>query len=77
MKALKSSQKVDTAIVLGVLLNAQQLAERLNVPVSWVREKSRERARLRDADPLPTIALGKYCRFSWPAVQAWIERQSK
>ncbi len=59
----------------AVLLTPQQLAERLNVPVSWVREKTRERARVRDKDPLPAVRLGKYVRFSWPAVEAWLARR--
>jgi excisionase family DNA binding protein len=59
----------------GVLLTPEELAERLAVPQSWVREKTRERARIRDKDPLPVVRLGKYVRFSWPAVQAWLARQ--
>jgi hypothetical protein len=59
----------------SVLLTAEQLAERLCVPSTWVREKTRERARVRDKDPLPLVRLGKYVRFSWPAVQAWLTRQ--
>jgi excisionase family DNA binding protein len=57
------------------LLTPQQLAERLAVPPSWVREKTRERARVRDKDPLPVVRLGKYVRFSWAAVEAWLGRQ--
>jgi hypothetical protein len=59
----------------AALLTPQQLAERLAVPPTWVREKTRERARLRDKDPLPVVRLGKYVRFSWPAVEAWLARQ--
>jgi hypothetical protein len=61
--------------VSGVLLTPAELATRLSVPQSWIREKTRERARLRDSDPLPVVRLGKYVRFSWPAVQAWVARQ--
>jgi hypothetical protein len=57
------------------LLTPQQLAERLAVPQSWVREKTRQRARVRDRDPLPVVRLGKYVRFSWPAVEKWLARQ--
>jgi excisionase family DNA binding protein len=63
------------AVVDSVLLTPEELAVRLAVPPSWVREKTRERARIRDRDPLPVVRLGKYVRFSWPAVQAWLERQ--
>jgi hypothetical protein len=59
----------------GVLLTPAELAARLAVPQSWIREKTRERARQRDSDPLPVVRLGKYVRFSWPAVEAWLARQ--
>ncbi len=52
------------------LLTPQELAERLRVPVSWVYEKTRRRSH----DSLPTIRLGKYLRFHWPDVAAWVER---
>jgi hypothetical protein len=61
--------------VPGVLLTPAELAVRLAVAESWVREKTRERARLRDKDPLPVVRLGKYTRFSWPAIEAWLARQ--
>jgi predicted DNA-binding transcriptional regulator AlpA len=59
----------------STLLTPAELAKRLSVPVSWVREKSRQRARLRDKDPLPLKKLGKYVRFSLPEVNAWVSRQ--
>jgi hypothetical protein len=58
-----------------MLLTPAELAVRLAVPQSWIREKTRERARVRDEDPLPVVRLGKYVRFSWPAVEAWLTRQ--
>jgi predicted DNA-binding transcriptional regulator AlpA len=59
----------------AALLTPAELAARLAVGESWVREKTRERARLRDRDPLPCVRLGKYVRFSWAAVEAWLQRQ--
>jgi excisionase family DNA binding protein len=59
----------------AILLTPTELAAKLNVPVSWIREKTRERARIRDKDPLPVVRLGKYVRFSWSAVEAWLKRQ--
>ena len=56
---------------VAVLLTPEELAKKLSVPPTWIREKTRGRARLRDKDPLPVVRLGKYVRFSWPAVQEW------
>ena len=50
------------------LLDAKEVAARLNVPVSWVREQTR-------LDAIPHVRLGRYVRFEWPEVEAWIERQ--
>lgn len=59
----------------GALLTPGELAARLAVGESWVREKTRERARIRDKDPLPIVRLGKYVRFDWEAVRVWLARQ--
>lgn len=61
----------------AVLLTPAQLSEKLNVPTSWIREKTRQRARVRDDDPLPVIRMGKYVRFRWSDVEAWLQRQSE
>jgi hypothetical protein len=51
------------------VLDAGELATRWRVPVSWVREHTRDRA----ADPIPTVRLGRYVRFEWnsPALLKW------
>jgi predicted DNA-binding transcriptional regulator AlpA len=59
------------------ILTPTQVAERLQVKPSWVYEQTRERAEVRNADPLPHIKLGLYLRFDWQDVQAWLERQKK
>ena len=56
----------------GDLLTPAELAERLKVSPSWVFEQTRERARIRNRNPLPCIRLGKYIRFSWTAVCEWM-----
>jgi hypothetical protein len=71
-----NAPKPQPAAPVGALLTPQQLAERLAVPPSWIREKSRTRARVRDSDPLPIVKLGKYVRFRWAEVEAWLARQS-
>lgn len=50
------------------LLTASEVAERLNVPESWVRAETR-------AGRIPHIPLGRYRRYDWPAVVAWLEDQ--
>jgi hypothetical protein len=54
-------------------LDAKQLAERLNLPESWVRDQVRQRS----ADPLPHVRFGKYCRFRWgsPELDDWLRRR--
>jgi hypothetical protein len=59
----------------AALLTPAELAARLSVRPSWIKEKTRRRARVREADPLPVVRLGKYVRFDWAAVQAWLARQ--
>jgi excisionase family DNA binding protein len=71
----KQSTPTEQRPAVAVLLTPRELAARLNVQESWIREKTRERARVRDLDPLPFIRLGKYCRFRWSDVEAWLSRQ--
>jgi hypothetical protein len=54
-------------------LDSKQLAERWNVPVTWIRE----RVRRRETDPLPHVRFGKYVRFRWgsPELEDWAERR--
>ncbi len=57
------------------LLTAEDLAKRLRVPPSWIREQTRSRSL--DGDPLPHLRLGRYVRFQWgsPELQAWLRRR--
>ena len=57
------------------ILTPAQIAERLQVKPTWVYEQTRERAGIRNADPFPYIKLGRYLRFDWDDVLAWLERQ--
>jgi hypothetical protein len=54
-------------------IDCSELARRLAVPTSWVRDQVRSRSR----DPLPHVNLGKYVRFLWgsPALDLWICRR--
>ena len=55
----------------AALLTVPQVAELLQVPVSWVYERVRKRS----LERLPGYRLGKYWRFREAEVLAWIERQ--
>jgi hypothetical protein len=64
----------------GDILTANQLAERLQVGVNWVYEKSRSRGK-HSGEPLPVLRCGRYLRFYWPDVCVWLrggkERQAR
>ena len=53
------------------LLNVEEVADLLKVPVSWVYERTRRRG----VDRIPGFRLGKYWRFREADVLAWINRQ--
>jgi excisionase family DNA binding protein len=54
------------------LLSVNDLAEKLNLPVSWVYSRTRETG----PGTIPRVRLGKYVRFEWDKVKDWIERQN-
>jgi excisionase family DNA binding protein len=53
------------------LLTVQQVAELLQVPVSWVYGRLRKRS----LESLPGYRLGKYWRFDREEVLAWLAQQ--
>jgi len=53
------------------LLTVEEVAALLNVPPTWVYDRTRCRA----ANRIPGFRLGKYWRFREADVLAWIERQ--
>jgi len=57
----------DASMEPADILTPEQLAERLQVGVSWVYEKSRSR-RMHSGRPLPVLHCGRYLRFYWPDV---------
>jgi hypothetical protein len=59
------------AIPAAEILTPVELAKRLKVPPSWVYDKQRAHHK----DPLPTLHMGRYIRFDWTAVCAWLRRQ--
>jgi excisionase family DNA binding protein len=48
------------------LLTADEVADRLGEPTSWVRESVRSGA-------IPHVRLGRYVRFDLADVEAWLE----
>jgi excisionase family DNA binding protein len=48
------------------LLEACEVAERLSVPVSWVRAETR-------AGRMPHVQLGRYRRYRESDLRAWLE----
>jgi predicted DNA-binding transcriptional regulator AlpA len=51
-------------------LTVNELAYQLKVAASWVYDQVRLKP-----DPLPHYKMGKYLRFLWSEVSAWIERR--
>jgi hypothetical protein len=58
-----------------IVLTAGELAERLRVPESWIR--NRTRARTPKPERIPCVRFGHYVRFLWnsPELQDWILRR--
>lgn len=50
-------------------LTVHEVAKLLQVPVSWVYGRLRERS----AEPLPGYRVGKYWRFREEEIIAWVE----
>ena len=57
------------------LLTPVELAEKLKVPVTWVRDRTRSRDL--QGDVIPHLRLGRYIRFQWlsPELEAWLKRR--
>jgi len=52
------------------LLTADEVASRLGVLPSWVNKAAR-------ANRIPHICVGRYRRFRWPEIEAWLEDQRR
>jgi excisionase family DNA binding protein len=55
------------------LLTVHEVAEMLQVPVSWIYGRMRKRS----VERLPGYRLGKYWRFRQAEVLAWVESQRR
>jgi excisionase family DNA binding protein len=52
------------------LLTADEVASRLGVQPSWVNKAAR-------ADRIPHVCVGRYRRFRWLDIEAWLENQRR
>jgi predicted DNA-binding transcriptional regulator AlpA len=57
------------------LMDARELAAKLGVKLSWVKEHTRDRCP--EADRIPCIRLGRYVRFIEAVIDAWIANGCK
>jgi hypothetical protein len=66
-------QQGSSSLVLSPadILTPKELAARLKVKPTWIYEHLRQRS----ADSLPGFRCGRYLRFNWPQVSAWLLRQ--
>ncbi|HTB49851.1 MAG TPA: helix-turn-helix domain-containing protein [Solirubrobacteraceae bacterium] len=51
-------------------LTAEEVASRLKVHPSWVKKAAR-------ANRIPYVPVGRYPRFHWPDIEAWLESQKR
>jgi len=54
------------------LITVQELAKRLNVPVSWIYQRTRL-----GQQAIPHVKVGKYVRFNWQEVVRFLENNSE
>jgi len=51
------------------ILTPAELAARLKVSKTWLYERARR------GESLPHFRVGRYHRYSWKAVSAWLQKQ--
>ena len=75
------SKKIDVPLMSGnsgtgavEVIDAPELAKRLRLPESWVR--NRTRARTPAHERIPCLRFGHYTRFEWnsPQLMGWLAR---
>jgi excisionase family DNA binding protein len=50
-------------------LNAEELADQLSIPTSWIYSQTRNRG----PNPIPALKVGKYYRFQLAQVIEWLQ----
>lgn len=76
MLANKKSPDVEASAPVidpSQILTLKEVAERLKVSERFIYEKTRRRSQ----NPLPVIRMGRYLRFDWTSVSAWLRQQER
>ena len=55
------------------LMTIDELARKLQIPVSWVYSRVRQKGE----NSIPHFKIGKYVRFHEAAVKKWLDNQQK
>ena len=53
-----------------ILLTAEEVAEMIGMGVDWVYAQSRR-------GTIPTVRLGRYCRYRPEAIEAWLRSRER
>jgi excisionase family DNA binding protein len=53
------------------LITISELSQKLKVPVSWLYSRTRERGE----GTIPLVRVGKYLRFNYEDVTAWLQEK--
>ena len=70
IRLVEPSKQDDPAFI-----DSDELSRRLNLPVSWIRDRVRRRHN--PATRIPHRRFGKYVRFEWgsPRLTEWLEKK--
>jgi predicted DNA-binding transcriptional regulator AlpA len=71
-KSVATSSPAPQSLNPAEILTLEEVAQRLKTSNRWVYEKTRKRC----PAPLPVMRIGRYLRFYWPTVAAWLLEHS-
>jgi hypothetical protein len=71
------SQEPENSAGSVEVIDAAEFANRIKVPISWVRTHTRTRTP--KAERIPCRRFGRYVRFLWnsPKLKAWLEEREQ
>lgn len=73
---MTTNEKGNGVFEPGDLITVDELRSRLKVPKSWVYNHCGLTKRKRLKNPLPAKKCGRFLRFSWTEVCAWLNARS-